>query len=134
MSSTWRKATEDNESSNTETNKPTAAVDASSASLFAAQKPEAASTHSDSEKAVAARVSNAEVQPQNHRRTSVVNPQPCPPSVMPSPPVAASASDARTSQTMVQDVPAKVADTAVKQDASTPHCALEENASHQSSF
>ncbi|XP_075723966.1 endothelin-converting enzyme 1-like [Rhipicephalus microplus] len=119
MSSTWRKATEDNESSNTETNKPTAAVDASSASLFAAQKPEAASTHSDSEKAVAARVSNAEVQPQNHRRTSVVNPQPCPPSVMPSPPVAASASDARTSQTMVQDVPAKVADTAVKQDAST---------------
>ncbi|KAL3195632.1 hypothetical protein MRX96_001765 [Rhipicephalus microplus] len=123
MSSTSRKASEHNELGNTETNKPTAAVDASAASLFAAEKPEAASTHSDSEKAVAARVSNADVQPQNHRSTSVVNPQPCPPSVMPSPPVAASASDARTFQTMAQDVLAKVADTAVKQDAS-PRTAL----------
>ncbi|KAH8026910.1 hypothetical protein HPB51_000032 [Rhipicephalus microplus] len=122
MSSTSKKATEHNESSNTEMKKPTAVVDASAASLFAAEKPEAASTQSDSEKAVAARVSNAEVQPQNHRSTSVVNPQPCP-SVMLSPIVAASASDARTSQTMAQDVPAKLADTAVKQDAS-PRTAL----------
>ncbi|KAL1419522.1 hypothetical protein MTO96_025266 [Rhipicephalus appendiculatus] len=104
MSSAYRKAAEDRESSSIEKNKPTAAVDATATSVLAAAKPEAPSRPSDSEKTVAASGRDIEGQPQNRRKTSVAISQPFPYSMMSPPAKTAVVSDARTSQATTEDV------------------------------